>query len=146
MFQAKPPLPSAARQLLLYDGVCGLCDRTVQFLLGRDRKGVLSFAPLQGTTAAAVRSRHPDIANVDSVVFVRDAGTAREQTVLRSAAVLHAVAILGGVWRAAAWLRIVPTPLRDSLYDAVAKRRYHWFGKFETCRLPQPGRQQRFLP
>jgi predicted DCC family thiol-disulfide oxidoreductase YuxK len=132
--------------ILLYDGVCGLCDRTVQFLLRRDRKGVLSFAPLQGTTAAAVRSRHPDVAKVDSMVFVRDAGTDGEQVFLRSTAVVQAVTMLGGAWRLASWLRIVPAPLRNTVYDAIAKRRYRWFGKFDSCRLPQPGQRERFLP
>lgn len=134
------------RQLILYDGVCGLCDRTVQFLLREDRHGVLTFAPLQGETADAIRLRHPHLEGADSMVFVRDAGGEREQALLRTTGVLAALATLGGFWRVVSWLRVVPRPLRDGIYDAVAARRYRWFGKFDSCRLPAAGDAARFLP
>ena len=134
------------RQLVLFDGVCGLCDRSVQFLLRADRQAVFTFAPLQGETAAAIRRRHPQLEDADSLVLVRDAGGDREQVLLRSTAVLQALAALGGIWRAVSWLRIVPRPVRDVVYDAIAKRRYRWFGKFESCRLPAAAEAARFLP
>ena len=142
-----PPSPaSPPRLLVLYDGVCGLCDRTVQFLLRKDRHGVLAFAPLQGETAAAVRRRQPQLEGVDSMVFVRDAGGAGERAFVRTTGVLAALDALGGFWRVLSWLRVVPRPLRDGIYDAVAARRYRWFGKFDSCRLPAPGQAARFLP
>lgn len=64
----------------------------------------------------------------------------------KSDAALGAIASLGGAWRLASLLRAVPRPLRDLAYDAVARNRYRWFGKRETCRLPGPGEQARFLP
>ena len=145
--QPVPILTSAQprHQLLLFDGECGLCDRTVQFLLARDHAQVLSYAPLQGETAAALKLRHAALATVDSVVLVQDYGLPRERIRLRSAAVLQAVSLLGGVWRAVALFRILPAPLLDLVYDAIARRRYRWFGKFDACRLPRPGQQQRFL-
>ena len=134
------------RPLVLYDGVCGLCDRSVQFLLREDRRALFTFAALQGETAAAIRRRHPGLDGADSMVLVRDAGGDREEVLMRSTAVLHTLALLGGKWRLVSWLRIVPRPLRDLAYDAIAKRRYRWFGKFESCRLPAAGEAARFLP
>lgn len=154
-------LPSA---LLLYDGVCGLCDRTVQFLLRIDRHGRLRFAPLQGPTAAAILTRHGLAVPVadpagsgrgpDSVIFVANVsgvstatGEPGELLSLRSTAVLDALVAVGGVWRVgAALVRLVPRPLRDLLYDWVARNRYRWFGRFDTCRLPTPAERARFLP
>jgi predicted DCC family thiol-disulfide oxidoreductase YuxK len=118
----------------------------VQFLLRRDRRAVFSFAALQGGTAAAIRSRHPLLEGADSMVLVRDAGGAGEQVLVRSTAALYALAALGGVWRVVSWVRILPRPLRDAVYDAIAKRRYRWFGKFDSCRLPAAGDAARFLP
>ena len=144
-----PMTPSpdhAGRQLILYDGFCGLCDRSVQFLLRRDRAAVFAFAALQGETAAAIRGRHPGLEGADSMVLVRDAGGPGEQVLVRSSAALHALGALGGFWRLISWLRIVPRPLRDAVYDAIAKRRYRWFGKFDSCRLPAPDQAARFLP
>jgi predicted DCC family thiol-disulfide oxidoreductase YuxK len=137
---------SVARQLVLYDGVCGLCDRLVRFLLRVDRRRVLTFAPLQGETAAALRRREPRLAGVDSVVFVRDHDTPREQVFLRSRAAVEILAVLGGRWRLLSWpLRLVPPPLRAAAYDVIARRRYGWFGRFDSCRLPSPEERERFL-
>jgi predicted DCC family thiol-disulfide oxidoreductase YuxK len=135
-----------ARQLVLYDGVCGLCDRTVQFLLAEDRRGVLTFAPLQGETAAAVRRRWPALAGVDSLVYARDEGALGERIFVRSRAVAEVLAALGGFWRAAAWpLALVPRPLADRAYDFVARNRYDWFGRFDACKLPTPEERARFV-
>jgi predicted DCC family thiol-disulfide oxidoreductase YuxK len=160
--------------VVFYDGVCGLCDRSVQFLLARDRERVLHFAPLQGPTAAAVLGRlglgaviaapaGEDAAAAASapeetggergtdpgapatMVFVRDEGSARERAFVRSAGTLAALDAIGGGWRLVSWLRIVPAPLRDVVYRWVAANRYRWFGRFETCKLPAPGVRDRFL-
>jgi predicted DCC family thiol-disulfide oxidoreductase YuxK len=135
-----------ARQLVLYDGVCGLCDRSVRFLLEHDRQAALSFAPLQGATAAGVLRRWQLGEELASLVFVRDEGTPDERVFVRSSGVLRAIDALGGPWRIVAWLRIVPRPLRDALYDLVARHRYAWFGKLDTCALPAPETRARFLP
>jgi predicted DCC family thiol-disulfide oxidoreductase YuxK len=138
--------PGSARLLVLYDGVCGLCHRLVRFLLRADRRRVLRFAPLQGEASARLRRRLPRLAGVDSVVFVRDHEGAGERCYLRSRAVVEVLASLGGAWRLAAWpLRLVPPPLRDRLYDGVARRRYGWFGRFDACRLPAAEERSRFL-
>jgi predicted DCC family thiol-disulfide oxidoreductase YuxK len=129
--------------IVFYDGVCGLCDRWVRFVLKRDRYRTLQFAPLQGETAK-VRTDLP--AELRTVVFVQRTGTPGEQIFTRSEAALRLLDHIGGFWRMVSWLRIVPRPLRDAMYDAIARRRYRWFGKFETCRLPPPEWRERFLP
>ena len=133
--------------LVLFDGVCGLCDRLVRWLVSIDREGRLRFAPLQGATAAPILARHPAIADVDSLVWVRGAGTASEAVAARSASVVAALRALGGVWRlVAGFLWVIPRPIRDRLYDAFARRRYRWFGRLDSCRLPTTAEADRFLP
>ncbi len=140
------PKPSAdGRHIVLYDGECGMCDGIVQRLLKRDRGGVLFYAPLQGATAAAVRERFGVPEDLDSLLFVRDAGGAEERLLVRSSGALAILDVLGGIWRIVSWLRIVPRPLRDAVYAFIAKRRTVWFGRLETCRLPEAGERERFL-
>ncbi|HVS02153.1 MAG TPA: DCC1-like thiol-disulfide oxidoreductase family protein [Thermoanaerobaculia bacterium] len=139
-------LLSPSSNLVLYDGVCGLCNRLVRLLLVADRKAVLCFAPLQGATAARVRQRRDLPQDLDTLVYVRGFGLADEQAYLRSDAVLLALADVGGVWWLAGALRVIPRPLRDGVYRWVARRRYGWFGKYETCPLPPPEHRARFLP
>lgn len=129
--------------LVLYDGVCGMCDHTVQFLLDEDASQTLKFAALQGETA----TRRTDVpSDLKSVAFVINYGTAQEQTYFRSEAVLRMLDQIGGFWRVVSWLRIIPRSLRDTVYDAIAQRRYRWFGKLDTCRIPSPELRARFLP
>ena len=108
---------------------------------------MLSFAPLQGETAKGVLARHPDSGDsLSTVVYVRDPGGPEERVYLRSDAAAAILADLGGAYRPLSWLRVIPRPLRDALYDWVAARRYRWFGKLDSCRLPDKGMEGRFLP
>lgn len=131
------------RGLVLFDRVCGLCDRTVQFLLDEDFSETLLFAPLQGETAG---QRMDLPADLRSVVFITHRGTAGERVYYKSEAVLRALDCMGGFWRVVSWLRIIPRFVRDAVYDFVAAHRYNWFGKMETCRVPAPELRGRFLP
>lgn len=132
---------------MLFDGVCVLCDRSMRWLLDADRRGALRFAPLQGQTAKDVLARHPDPGDsLSTVVYVRDFGGSRERVFRRSRAAIAILEELGGKYRILAWLRIIPGPIRDILYDWVAARRYRWFGKLDSCRLPEQGMEGRFLP
>ena len=129
------------KTVVYFDGVCGFCNRTVDFLLKRDHEGKLLFAPLQGETARETLSER-DRATLDSLV-VRQHGAVYR----RSAAVVRVLWELSLPLRIAGWLLwLVPKPLRDLGYRLVAKVRYRIFGKRETCRLPQPGEAERFLP
>jgi len=131
---------------MLYDGLCGFCDRTVQLVLRYDRRGTMRFAPLQGAFAQAVLRRHPTLQGVDSLVVVDpDTASGDERVHVRSEAALAIAQYLGGAWRALAVLRLVPRPLRDWGYDLFARYRYRVFGRFDACPLPSPEVRSRFI-
>jgi predicted DCC family thiol-disulfide oxidoreductase YuxK len=119
----------------------------MRWLLDADRRRVLRFAPLQGETARDVLARHPGSDDtLSTVVYVRDFRAPGERVFRRSAAALAILEDLGGGYRALAWLRVIPRPIRDALYDFVADRRYRWFGTLPSCRLPDGSAEARFLP
>jgi len=128
-----------APPVVLFDGLCGLCDRLVDFALAADRAHRLRFAPLQGRTARALLG---DAAGaVDSLAVAVDGVVLQ-----RSAAVLAVLAHLGGPWRLlAAAARLLPGPLREAGYRFVAARRYRWFGRKDACRQPGPEERAYFL-
>ena len=132
--------------IVLYDGVCGLCNRLVQFLLKRDKRDRLRYAALQSDFAAKVLKRHGlDPKDLDTVHVVMNYDEADERVLGRSTAVVEAVKELGGVWKIVALGKIVPRPLRDLAYKFVAQNRYRVFGKFQTCMLPDPRHRAKFL-
>ncbi len=134
--------------LILYDGVCGLCDRTVQFLLAVDGTATFKFAPLQSEIAAQVYQRHfrKKPLEFESIIFVKDYRTSREIILEKSDAAIEILIILGGYWRLLGIAgKFVPRMIRDRVYDWIAKNRYRWFGKFDQCRLPSPETRDRFL-
>lgn len=130
--------------VLLYDGTCGVCAGSVQFILRHDRHGFLRFAPLQGQFAAAVISRHPQLRAIDSVVWLEPADRdGIEQVAIRSEAALRVVRYLGGGWRWLAVLRLVPRPVRDAAYDLIARHRHRWVR--EQCLVPTAAERGRFI-
>jgi predicted DCC family thiol-disulfide oxidoreductase YuxK len=130
-----------ARPVLFFDGVCGLCNRAVDFVLARDREGVFLFAPLQGETAQRLLSAR-DVQSLDTLVLLTPRGAYR-----RSAAVVRILWELPLLWQATGWLLwVVPLPLRDLAYRVVASNRYRLFGRKETCRLATADERERFLP
>jgi predicted DCC family thiol-disulfide oxidoreductase YuxK len=133
--------------IIFYDGVCGLCNALVQFLLKRDKRGALRFASLQSDFAAKVLGRHGiDPGDLDTVQVVVNYEQPDERVLNRSDAILRASSELGGFWKAAAALgQIVPRPLRDLVYGFIARNRYQVFGKYDTCMLPDPSQRSRFL-
>jgi predicted DCC family thiol-disulfide oxidoreductase YuxK len=138
-------VPSPKR-VLLYDGVCGLCNRLVAFVIRRDPEGRLRFAALQSPYGRAALGRHghsPD--DLDTAVLLLDAGTPEERCLVRARAILTAVGLLGGIWRVVSWMRVIPAPLLDLGYRLVARTRYRFFGRAETCVVPDPTLADRFL-
>ena len=135
------------RLIVFYDGVCGLCNRLVQFLLKRDGHDRLRFASLQSDFASKVLSRHGiDPKDLDTVHVVENYDQATERVLNRSDAILRAGRELGGMWAFAANIgRLVPRPLRNLFYRFVASNRYRVFGKYETCMLPAPQHRAKFL-
>ncbi len=147
---------AVARPILLYDGVCGLCNWMVQFILKHDRDGIFRFASLQSPFAARVLKSHgvnPD--NLDTVyVVIGDEpanpltadGPSGEVLLARSDAVRYVLDHIGGFWGMAGRLiRLVPRGLRDRGYRALAANRYRMFGRYETCPLPSESTRARFL-
>ncbi|MCA8998987.1 MAG: thiol-disulfide oxidoreductase DCC family protein [Planctomycetaceae bacterium] len=126
--------------IVFFDGVCGLCNGFVNFLLDRDSRQRLRFAPLQGETAAMLLDP-ADTHNLHSVVFMKG-----DRQWRRSSAVVRIFLELGGVWALLGGLMwMIPKPLRDFGYKLVANFRYRLFGKQETCRMPKPGEAERML-
>jgi predicted DCC family thiol-disulfide oxidoreductase YuxK len=127
--------------VIFFDGVCGLCNRSVDFVMSRDRRRQFRFAPLQGETAREWLNIGPSD-DYSSMVLVDNTGTYRQ-----SDAVARVLRRLGGLWTVCGWLLfVVPRPLRNWGYALVARNRYRWFGKKESCRLPTPDQRALFLP
>jgi len=128
--------------VLFYDGVCALCNGAVTFVLKRDAGRTVRFAALQGDTAARLFAERPELAGVDSMIWLDADGRA----FTRSGAALAIARHVGGPW--ATWgvlARIVPAPMRDAIYDLVARVRYRFFGRYDACPLPPPEHRARFL-
>lgn len=134
-------------RLLLFDGHCALCHGTLRLLLRVDRRGRIAFAPLQSRVAQAIVARHPSLRAVDALLYVRDAGTAAERVLTRSAGALAALEDAGGAARALAVVaRVAPRGLRDAIYDRIARVRYRVFGRYDNCPRPPASSRDRFLP
>jgi predicted DCC family thiol-disulfide oxidoreductase YuxK len=133
--------------VLLYDGVCGLCNRLVQFTLRHDHRGTFRFASLQGLTAGRILQRQGQSpADLDTFYVVTDFDQPGEHLRARSDAALFVLRELGGGWRTLATIGgVLPRFLRDAAYNLVARSRYRVFGKFEVCPLPDPNDRHKFL-
>lgn len=135
-----------AGPILFYDGVCGLCDRTVQFVLRHDHRRRFRFAALQSGRARQVLAGYGlDLSKLDTMYLLLDAGTAAERLLDRSEGILAVLDQLGGIWRLLAAARVVPRFLRDRAYEVVARNRYRWFGRYDHCVLPPSDVRARFL-
>ncbi len=132
---------ASSSPVLLFDGVCNLCNGYVQWLIRHDPKGVFRYASLQsdaGRTLLAQAGLPTD--QMDTVVLL-DQG----RTYTRADVALRITGQLGGLWPLLGVLRMVPRPLRNAIYDWVARNRYRWFGKRESCMMPTPELKSRFL-
>jgi predicted DCC family thiol-disulfide oxidoreductase YuxK len=131
--------------ILLFDGVCAFCDGAVQWLMERDPRGRLSYAPLQGPTAAELRARHPEIPDdIDTMVLVETCGDV-ETVRLRSDAIFATCELLDPPPAWLPWVRWLPRPLADVAYRIFARLRYRVFGRYDACRVPTPEERERFL-
>lgn len=127
--------------IILFDGVCNLCNNTVQFLIKRDPEGKFKFASLQ-SEAGQELLRHFDLSTRDFETFIYIIG---DECYTRSTAALRVLNELGGLWRAFYMFMLIPKPIRNSLYRVISKNRYRWFGKRDSCMVPTPERKERFL-
>lgn len=138
---ADPGALDGGGAVVLFDGVCNLCNGSVQFIIRRDPAGRFRFASLQSEAGQALLRRHGlDPEDLFSVILVEDG-----RVHSRSDAALRIAGGLSGGWRAAGALRVVPRPLRDLVYGLVARNRYRWFGRRDACMIPTPELRARFL-
>lgn len=134
-------MSSPAYPVVLYDGICTVCDASVQFILAHDRSQTVRFASLQSAVGQDLARAHgvdPEL--LDTLVWIED-GRSR----VRSDAVLGIAAHLGRPWSWARGLAVVPRPLRDAAYGLFARNRTRWFGRRNACRIPTPDVRARFL-
>jgi predicted DCC family thiol-disulfide oxidoreductase YuxK len=134
------------RHLVLYDGVCGLCSRLLQFLLEHDRRRVFSFAPLQGGRGRATVARwggNPD--ELTTFHVIANFQTADARMLTKGAAAVFVAGELGWPWKAMRLAGILPVWLLNCAYDAVARSRYRVFGRYDQCLLPRPEFRSRFI-
>ncbi len=129
------------KPVILFDGVCALCDSFVTSILSWDRMGIFQVAPLQGETARKIAGPQSPDPSSWSIVLADEDGVFH-----RSDAALKIVSRLGGLWKFTEVLLWIPRNIRDWVYDFIANRRYQWFGKRESCRIPKAGEKERFLP
>lgn len=131
---------TAERAIVLFDGVCNLCNASVNFIIDRDPNAYFRFASLQSEVGQQLRSRHGLPEAFDSFVLVQ-AGKAYT----RSGAAVRVARRLSGAWKLLHACIVIPPFVRNAVYDLVARNRYRWFGKEDSCRLPSPELQARFL-
>jgi len=141
-----PPLSASAearpaRPTVLFDGVCNLCNAAVLFVIDRDPAGYFRFAALQSDEGQRLLAEHGHRAPDLSSVLLVDGG----RVYARSTAALRVARRLTGLWPLLYVFLAVPRPVRDAVYDWVARNRYRWFGRQDACRVPTPELRQRFL-
>jgi predicted DCC family thiol-disulfide oxidoreductase YuxK len=127
--------------VLLFDGVCNLCNASVQWVLLRDKQQIFRFAALQSEVGQKILARHGLHNETLDTVVLSDG----DRVFVRSDAPLEVLRRLGGFWRFFYVFKYVPKPLRDAVYRFIARNRYRWFGRKESCLLPRPEWRERFL-
>ena len=145
-FDVQPSPTESGRHLLLYDGVCGLCDVLVQAVLARDRRVLFHFASLQSAAAKATLNRfgsNPD--ELTTFYVVTNYRGAEPSPLTKGRAALFVITALGWPWKAAGLLKVLPARVLDGIYDLIARHRYRIFGRYETCLVPRPEYRSRFI-
>ncbi|MGM7681925.1 thiol-disulfide oxidoreductase DCC family protein [Cytobacillus sp. Hm23] len=126
--------------IIVFDGVCNLCNGAVQFLLKRDKRDALRFTAMQSEVAKELLVTYQVPTNVDSFVFING-----NKYYIKSTAALQVSKYLSGLWKVFYLCIIIPVPIRDFIYDWVAKNRFKWFGRRTECMLPTPETKKKFL-
>src|SRR5262245_34154092 len=134
---AQPPSAFSGAHLVLYDGVCGLCSRLLQFVLRHDRRRVFRFASLQSAVGRSFLEKsggNPD--QLTTFYVIVGYQTKTPQLLTKSAAMVFVASQLDWPWKVARWMRFVPRAIRDRGYDVVARSRYRVFGRYDRCPIP----------
>ncbi len=137
----KRPMTNDFTHIIYFDGVCNLCNSSVQFVLKRDKKKVFRFATLQGNHAKSTFAKFSlPHADLSSIVLLE-----HNTVYTQSTAALRIAKKLNALWPLLYLFIIIPKPIRDAVYNYIAKNRYKWFGKQESCMLPTKETQRLFL-
>lgn len=135
------PDQHAGHPILLFDGVCNLCNSFVQFVIQRDPEAIFRFAPLQSEIGRELSARAGlPLDELNTVVLYHN-----DRFYIHSDVALQVVRRLPGFWSVLYGLNVLPKSLRDSIYNWIARNRYRWFGKRESCMMPTPDLKRRFL-
>jgi len=127
--------------LILFDGVCNLCNSSVNFIIDQDKNKKFKFASLQSENAIEILNTVSEpTRSLESIVLIKN-----QRVFRKSRAILEIAWDLGGLWSIFYIFRIVPSGLGDLIYDWIANNRYKWFGKTEKCRVPNEDYRERFL-
>jgi predicted DCC family thiol-disulfide oxidoreductase YuxK len=126
--------------IILFDGICNFCSGVVQFLYARDKNHVFRFASLQSETGQKLLSEHHLPAEISTVVVIEN-----DVAYTRSTGALKLTRYLTKLWPLAQMFFIVPRFIRDGIYEIIAKNRYKWFGKHDSCLIPSKGLREQFL-
>jgi predicted DCC family thiol-disulfide oxidoreductase YuxK len=127
--------------IVLFDGVCNFCNNSVQFILRKEKKPLFKFAALQSEIGKKLMQQFSSTSQLpDSIIYIRDG-----KVFSKSGAALRICLALKGAWPLLSIFLIVPYFVRDFVYDVVARNRYRWWGKRESCFLPTPEIRSRFL-
>lgn len=132
---------STSTYIVFFDGECNLCNRSVQFIIKRDKKDQFRFAALQGKTGQELLARHGLPANQFNSFILAEKG----KLYTHSTGALRMLKSLGGFWSLGYGFIIVPRFIRDAVYEWVARNRYRWFGKRDACMIPTPELKKKFL-
>lgn len=140
------PMAEPAGAVIVFDGVCVLCNGWVAFLLRHDRAGRYRFAAMQSDAGRALLARNGlDPGDPTSFLLLEYGADQRPRAFTDTDAIRRVLVGLGGGWRLAHAIALLPRGLRDAAYRWLARNRYRWFGRHERCALPAPGHRQRFL-
>ena len=135
------PLMHSSYPVLLFDGVCNFCNDSVNLIIKLDKKAVFKFAALQSETGRRLLDSHGHHSKeLNSVILICDGNLYTKSDVT-----LQVFKHLGGFWRFLRIFTIIPRPIRNAIYDFIARNRYNWFGKKDACMIPTPDVRARFL-
>lgn len=127
-------------KIILFDGVCSFCNKSVQFIIKRDPKAHFKFASQQSEIGKSILEKYDANQYIDSIVLIEN-----NRCYYKSTAALHICRHLTGFWKLFFIFILIPTPIRDNVYNIIAKNRYNWFGQNESCHLPTQNERERFL-
>ncbi|MFT4575325.1 MAG: putative DCC family thiol-disulfide oxidoreductase YuxK [Polaribacter sp.] len=130
------------KKIILFDGVCNFCNLIVLKIIKHDSKDLFVFTSLQSETGKEITNHlNIDTSKIDSIILFETENNFH----IKSNAALRIMQLLGGFWKATALFKILPVSFRDSIYNYIAKNRYSWFGKKDTCMIPSPRIKSKFI-